>query len=281
MILNAQMSDHFCFLFTLSEDLSHWLSIQCIKLKLKSPMSSESHKDYHRAEKSDSSKVKAQLTLKSCYAFPLSSPQARRDLIFGSLLLYTLLIGWIFNLGHRLDVVHRAFHGQAPIFRGFTPLGRTFKRGLQAFLAIGIYLTPALTCFGLSYLLYPHEFCYLVTLLAAFLFLMAIYSLPGGMTYNAAFHEIAYLYRPDKALKRASQAGRPYLKAWLIGLSAILLSLLTLSLGLVIFDQPQSTADWIACVFAMELFFIVSVWAWNVVGFAFSLSIVYRDHEID
>ena len=244
-------------------------------------MSSKSYKDYHQTEKIDSSKVKTQFTLKSCYAFPLSSPQARRDLIFGSLLLYTLLIGWIFNLGHRLDVVHRAFHGQAPIYRGFSPLSRTFKRGLQAFLAIGIYLTPAALCSGLSYLMYPHDIFYLVALLATFLFLIAIYSLPGGMTYNAAFHEISYLYRPDKALKRAYQAGRPYLRAWLIGLSAIFLSLLTLAFGVFIFDRPQSPVDWMVCVFAMELFFLVSVWAWNVVGYAFSLAIVYRDREVN
>jgi len=82
-------------------------------------------------------------------------------------------------------------------------------------------------------------------------FVLAIYILPGGMTYNAAFNDISYLYRPDRALVRAFEGGTAYLHAWLISPTAIALSflgLLALGIG----------------------FFYTSVWAWMVAGYAFS-----------
>ncbi len=54
-----------------------------------------------------------------------------------------------------------------------------------------------------------------------------------GMTYNAAYRDVSYLYRPDKTFRRVLGAGRSYLRAWVIGLSAIALSFLGLALFLV------------------------------------------------
>lgn len=61
--------------------------------------------------------------------------------------------------------------------------------------------------------------------------------------------------RPDKALGAAVRGGRAYLRAWLIALAAIAVSfggLAVLVIG----------------------FFYTSVWAWNVVGYAFSRALV-------
>lgn len=87
------------------------------------------------------------------------------------------------------------------------------------------------------------------------------FSLPGGMTYNAAFDDISYLYRPDRAFRRAVAGGGAYLRAWLIGASAILLSTLGIA----------------ACGIG---FFYTSVWAWSVVGYAFSRSLVLADPDL-
>ncbi|HCU25745.1 MAG TPA: hypothetical protein DF383_12075 [Deltaproteobacteria bacterium] len=140
-------------------------------------------------------------------------------------------------------------------------MGKTFLRGLKAFCAIVIYLLPSAIFSVLAYFTYTPllSLLFIVVLLAAIIsFIFAIFSLPGGMTYNAAFNDVSYLYRPDKAFLRAAQAGRFYLKAWLIGLSAILLSflgLLALGIG----------------------FFFTSVWAWMVVGYAFSKALSLRE----
>lgn len=215
-------------------------------------------------------------SLAECYAFPLSSPQARRDVFIGGTLLLLTLPGWILNLGHRLDVVQRVYHDDPPYFRGFAPFRATYVRGLRAFCAISLYLSPAALLGAAALALAPdgHGLDALraspltwrpagtatCTLLALALsaFALAIFSLPGGMTYNAAFNDISYLYRPDRAFRRAVAGGRAYLRAWLIGASAILLS----TLGVVGFGIG---------------FLYTSVWAWSVVGYAFSRSLVFAD----
>ena len=189
------------------------------------------------------------------FAFPLSTPEARRDLLVGGTLLFLLPVGWILNLGHRLDVVHRVYHQKHPVFRGFAPWRECFIRGLKATTAIGIYLSPsavlAVAAFlGMPWLWWP----------AGMAFALGIYVLPGGMTYNAAFGDIRYLYRPDKALARAIDGGRAYLHAWLIALVAIALSLLGL-------------------LFLGVGLFYTSAWAWMVVGYAFSESLSLRQRE--
>lgn len=194
------------------------------------------------------------MTFLDCFAFPLRTRAARRDLAVGALLLLTTLPGWICNLGHRLEVVYRLVHDDEPYFRGFQPLALTFTRGLAAWFAITLYLTPAVLCATLSWCLWS-EWARVPFALAALLsFALAIFSLPGGMTYNAAFRDVSYLYRPDKAFRRALEGGQLYLKAWCIGGSAVLLS----SLGLLA---------------AGVGFLVTSVWAWMVVGYAFSRSL--------
>lgn len=218
-------------------------------------------------------------SLTECFAFPVATPAARRDILLGGTLLLLTLPGWVLNLGHRLEVVHRVYHEDPPYFRGFAPWGVTFRRGLRAFCAISIYLSPAAVLTGLALALAPagHGLGELVAspltwrpaglatlgllALALVASALAIFSLPGGMTYNAAFDDISYLYRPDRAFRRAVAGGRAYLRAWLIGAIAILLStagIAALGIG----------------------FLYTSVWAWSVVGYAFSRSLVFADPDL-
>lgn len=197
----------------------------------------------------------SQLTLRECFAFPFAAPRGVADTVEGALWLLTLPIGWVLNLGHRLDVVHRLFHDKPPYFQGFRPYGRTFVRGLKAALAIAVYLCPAVLLSLLVLFVQDTTVQMLAGGAAVVCFVLAVFSLPGGMTYNAAFNDLTYLYRPDKAFRRARQGGRLYLKAWGIALLAVSLSFL----GLLAFGIG---------------FLFTSVWAWQVVGFAFSRAIV-------
>ena len=73
--------------------------------------------------------------------FVAASAEARRDVFIGGLLLlFLLFVGWILNLGNRLNVVSRLYSGQQPYFTGFAPWWFTFKRGCISFAAIVSYL---------------------------------------------------------------------------------------------------------------------------------------------
>ena len=49
------------------------------------------------------------------FRFPLATPEARSDLLVGGTILLLLLpLGWVFNMGHRLDVVYRIYHDEPP-----------------------------------------------------------------------------------------------------------------------------------------------------------------------
>lgn len=192
-------------------------------------------------------------TLRESFLFPLATPEARRDLVTGGLTLLLPPLGWVLNMGHRLDVVHRIYHDDPPYYRGFRPWGRTALRGLKALTAILVYLSPGACCAALGYLQRSAP----LAGAGALLLLVAVYVLPGGMTFNAAHDDISYLYRPDRAARRALEGGRAYLRAWLVALCAIGLSpigLLGLGVG----------------------FFFTSVWAWMVVGYAFSRALSLR-----
>ncbi len=83
------------------------------------------------------------LSWRECFSFPIATPGGRRDILIGGLLLFTLIFGWILNLGHRLEVVHRLARGETPYLRGFSPWRLTFWLGMRAFAAIATYLLPA------------------------------------------------------------------------------------------------------------------------------------------
>jgi len=189
-----------------------------------------------------------------CFRFPVATSEARRDLFTGGTLLLLTLPGWILNMGHRLEVVSFVWRGAPPYFRGFRPWRVTFRRGLLAFTAIVIYLLPSFALAGLAWLKWPGIVAGFATGGAVLLFGVGIFALPGGMTRNAVTGDLSYLVRPDRALRAAIGGGRPYLKGWLIAATAIALSFL----GLAVVGVG---------------FLYTSVWAWSVVGFAFTTAL--------
>jgi hypothetical protein len=196
------------------------------------------------------------LTVRDAFLFPVASAEARRDLLIGGLLLALLLIGWILNLGNRLNVVARLSADDRPYFRGFRPLGDTFRRGCISFTTIASYLAPAAVLAVLS-LWFFHANSparYACGALAFAAFCLGVFTLPGCMTVYAVEGDASVLRRPVAAFGRAWRYRRTYLFAWWIALLSVFLSFFGLLAGGV-------------------GFVFTSVWAWEVVGYAFTMAL--------
>lgn len=212
-----------------------------------------------------SSHLPSELTFKDSFLFPIASPEARRDVVIGGLaVLFLLPIGWILNLGARLDVVHRLYTGDKPFFRGMKPFTHTFKRGCVSAATIFSYLLPANIFFG--YVSWTYYLTGWVDTLLPFLlwglvfFVLGVFTLPGCMTVYACEKDPKVLLNPVRAFSRAWVHRKIYLKAWAIALSAVIVSFLGL-LGLIVG------------------FFFASVWAWEVVGYAFTIAMYSNVQE--
>jgi hypothetical protein len=204
-----------------------------------------------------------QLKLREAFRFPIETREARKDLLIGGCLLLTLnVFGWILNLGNRLHVVSRFSADDRPYFRGFKPWGYTFRRGCISFLTISSYLAPA-GLFGLLAFWCRQNGAdaghYGFAGLSAFAFCLGVFTLPGCMTVYAVEGDPKVLRRPAAAFQRAWAHRRAYLYAWWIALLSILVSFL----GLLILGVG---------------FLFTSVWAWDVVGYAFTVA-MYSDGQ--
>ncbi len=207
-----------------------------------------------------------QLTWKAAFLFPVETPESRQDVFLGGVLLIFLLpFGWILNLGNRLEVVRRLYCGNHPYFRGFRPLGYTFRRGCISAAAIAAYLAPSFVLLAAAGLKWIPGSASLGTaalaLLGAAAFVLAVFTLPGCMTVFAVEGDARVLRQPHIAFQRAWTHRRMYGKAWAMALVSIVLSFLGLA-GLLIG------------------FFFTSVWAWEVVGYAFTVA-MYSERAED
>ncbi|HJQ11052.1 MAG TPA: hypothetical protein VJ840_08475 [Gemmatimonadaceae bacterium] len=199
-----------------------------------------------------------QLTWRDAFRFPIATPEGRHDVLVGGLaVIFLLPIGWILNLGARLDVVHRLFNSDQPYFRGFKPWRWTFRRGCVSATTIFCYLSPAIlsgTSAWYTYHIGSSPWVIGAWIAIAFAaFVLGVFTLPGCMTVYACEKDPSVLWHPARAFRRAREAGEIYLRAWLISLAAVSLSTLGL-LGLGIG------------------FVFTSVWSWEVVGYAFTVA---------
>lgn len=205
------------------------------------------------------------LSFRDAFVFPVASPEGRRDILIGGLLvIFLLFIGWILNLGNRLNVVRRIYTNDTPFFRGFAPWWLTFQRGLVSFAAISLYLAPAIFSGAIAVLLKfrSHESLHwLFAVLSAVLFVIGVFTLPGCMTVYACEGDPKVLRHPLQAFQRAWRHRKTYAKAWRISLAAVSLSILGL-LGLGVG------------------FVFTSVWAWEVVGYVFTIAMYAPSHEL-
>jgi hypothetical protein len=187
------------------------------------------------------------LSLSASFRFPLQSAIARREVLIGALVLALLPgVGWVLNMGHRIRMVHRMQHG-LPAWPAWNDWGGLFRDGMITLLGMVYWHAPgaALLAFA-SWRDSPA-----LALLGALLFLAGTIAVPGYMTHYCVVRDSREVFSPLRALRRIREAGPAYWRAWSIALSALLLSFL----GLLGFGV---------------LFFVTSVWFWQVAGFSFA-----------
>ena len=192
------------------------------------------------------------LSLRNSFRYPLQSPLARREVAIGALWLFVPLVGWVLNMGHRIQMVHNMHHSRDawPAWCGYP---RLLKSGVITLLGMAYYYAPGLVLGALAFFWQrPILYWIAVPLLVA-----ATLAIPGYMTHYCHDFDAREIFNPFRALRRALEGGRLYWKAWGIALAALALSflgLLAAGLG----------------------FLLTSVWFWQVAGFSFACGFTQR-----
>ena len=195
------------------------------------------------------------LSLKNAFYFPIQSKLARKELLWGAVLLLVLPgIGWILNMGHRIQMIHNMQHGQPcwPAWRNYPQL---FKLGTVALVGMSEYYFPAMVV-GATAWWFQADWLWLITVA---LCVTATIAIPGYMTHYCYNFNIAEVFNPFKALRRVSEGKRNYWNAWLIVSTSLCLSFV----GLLFFGIG---------------FLISSVWFWQTAGFSFARIFSNRFH---
>jgi hypothetical protein len=191
--------------------------------------------------------LSAPLSMRSSFRFPFQSAAARRDALWGAALIVLLPgIGWLLNMGHRIVVVHRMQHDQHP-WPAWHNYGQLLRHGLITAGGMIYYYLPGLIVAYAAWSLLSAP----LGLLAGALLLGATIAIPGYMSHYCWRFDPAEIFNPFRALRRCMQGGVAYWRAWLITLSALVVSfagLLALGVG----------------------FLVTSVWFWQAAAFSFA-----------
>jgi hypothetical protein len=196
--------------------------------------------------------LNSELSFRNSFLFPLQNARARREMLVGAVLVLLPVIGWLLNMGHRVEMVHKMQRGE-PAWPSWNNYGRLLKSGTITFLGMVYYYLPGVMLGVVSIRLHERW----VGIVASILLLLATIAIPGYMTHYCRDYDAREIFDPFRALVRVVQGGRLYWKAWGIALSALALSfvgLLALGLG----------------------FLATSVWFWQVAGFSFALVFTKR-----
>ena len=186
------------------------------------------------------------LSMKSAFRFPLQSAEARKEVLWGAMLLLIPLIGCLLNMGHRIEMVHRMQHGKSA-WPSWGKYNRLFRSGLIVWLGMVCYYAPAMVLTAAGWR-FGNAWVYAAALLA---FLLASIAIPGYMTHYCRTYDYREIFNPLRAFHRIQEGGSAYWKAWGIALAALsvsLLGLLALGAG----------------------FLVTSVWFWQVAGYSFA-----------
>lgn len=192
------------------------------------------------------------LTLRNSFAFPLQSPDARRDILVGGLWLFVPVVGWLMNMGHRVRVVHRLQRGETP-WPAWEQPGELLRHGAITFAGMVWYGWPGVTRAALGAQLgWPA-----LVALGVALWALAVVAIPGFMSHYCKRYDPREIFDPRRALRRVSQGGAAYWRAWSIVVPSMLLSFVGL-LG-----------------FGVGLAF-TSVWFWQTAAFSFATVFTQR-----
>lgn len=200
----------------------------------------------------ESINLQTPLSLSTSFGFPLQSAQSRREVLIGGLLLLVPFIGWLLNMGHRIQMVHQMMHGQ-PAWPAWKNYRQLLKHGCVTFAGMLYYYTPAIVCGAIAW----QTGSTVSGVLALVAFVLATIAIPGYMSHYCREFNVAEMFNPALSARRVLDCGRPYWHAWLIALTALALSflgLLALGIG----------------------FFFTSVWFWQVAGFSFATTLSHK-----
>ncbi len=192
------------------------------------------------------------LSLRSSFRFPVQSPQARREVLIGALWLLVPVVGWLLNMGHRIMFVHRMHQGQAPFpaWEGWPVL---LKHGLITWLGMIYYDSPAIALGAVAWLSGVVWLWIGVFVLWA----LATIAIPGYMTFYCKHFDVREIFDPRRALRRVSEGGAAYWRAW--GIVSVMIAFsFTGLLG------------------AGVGFLYTSVWFWQSAGFSFATVFTQR-----
>lgn len=192
------------------------------------------------------------LSFRSAFLFPLQSPRARKEIVWGALLLCVPFIGWLLNMGHRIAMTRRMQQG-LPAWPAWGDYRLLLYHGMITFLGMAEYHAPAVLC-GLVAWWGDWPALWLVSIC---LWLLATAAVPGYMTHYCYSLDAREVFNPVRALRRVAQGGADYWHAWAIALGALACSLL----GLLAFGVG---------------FLLTSVWFWQVAGYSFATAFTRR-----
>lgn len=190
--------------------------------------------------------LRTPLSVRTSFAFPLQTADARREVLIGAAWLLVPFAGWLLNMGHRVVMVHRMMHGE-PAWPAWRHPGALLKHGLITFAGMVWYYLPGAALAGIGWRIGSVP-CMSA---GAVLLTLATIAIPGYMSHYCRAYDPREIYDPVRALSRVLQGGRAYWHAWAIALGALALSfagLLALGIG----------------------FLATSVWFWQVAGFSFA-----------
>jgi Protein of unknown function (DUF4013) len=199
--------------------------------------------------------VRTPLGWKSAFAFPLQTREGRKEILIGAALLLIPGVGWLLNMGHRIQMVHNMQRGSSP-WPAWRQYGRLLKYGTLTFLGMVEYYLPSVLLGRLA--LRRHSAA--LAGVAVILWLMATAAVPGYMSHYCQNLDAGEILNPFRALRRVMQTGRGYWHAWAITLCALgisFLGLLALGIG----------------------FLVTSVWFWQVAAFSFATAFSQR-HQL-
>lgn len=188
----------------------------------------------------------APLTIRNAFMFPLQTSNSRAEIVVGGVLLLLPFIGWLLNMGHRIEIVHAMQSGRQP-WPAWHSWRRLLWHGTVTWLGMVCYYAPGVIALFLCIRLESAP----VAAVAVLLFLLATLAIPGYMTHYCKQFDPREIFDPCLALRRSLEGGRMYWRAWAIALLALLLSFS----GLLVFGVG---------------FLLTSVWFWQVAGYSFA-----------
>ena len=216
------------------------------------------------------------LTLWTAFRFPLQSSESRMEVLIGALWLCTTIPGWIANMGHRIAMTHNMQHNFSawpswPRRMEWRFHRQLFRDGCFTLLGMIEYHLPAVIWFAGVHLAGRPSLDWWSLLFWA----VGTAAVPGYMTHYCRERDPWEIINPLRALSRVIEGGWGYWHAWVIALSALVISLVVeFILGFLGMTLYFWSGTWFVAgpYFAVStfVFFVVSVWFWQVAGYSFA-----------